>query len=193
MKWNVEGTHEHRGGNVSETIDARTQEDAVRQARRRGIIISRIEPRTNEVIAGELDAMVAKSLESPSEVPRSQPDARQDAMECDNCHARLGSLERPLRWKGHLLCANCYRRLSGDSGQTSPVRVQSAVSSSQRAAAVMACCGVVALIIGGWMLNGSSQTNRYEWMKVPGGILALLGLIGTFGGLLWFAVLRMRQ
>src|SRR5256885_3343054 len=52
MQWHVEGTHEHRGGNVSETIDARTREDAIRAARRRGIIVARIEPRTNEVKIG---------------------------------------------------------------------------------------------------------------------------------------------
>ena len=194
MQFQVEGTHEHRGGNVTEIIEAPTKDDAVRQARRRGIIISRIELRTNEVIADELDAMIEQSLKGPSKASAPQPQSTQhDAMECDNCHARLGSLERPQRWRGHLVCASCYRRLISEPGQTPPVRVQNAVSTSQRSAAVLACCGVVALVIGGWMLNGASQTSHYEWMKVPGGLLGALGLLGTFGGLLWFAALRMRE
>jgi hypothetical protein len=34
---------------------------------------------------------------------------------------------------------------------------------------------------------------RYEWMMVPGLILAGLGLLFTFGGILYFAWLRLTQ
>ena len=36
--------------------------------------------------------------------------------QCENCDRRIGRLEKDYPWKGHVVCGECYGRLSAEQG-----------------------------------------------------------------------------
>jgi predicted RNA-binding Zn-ribbon protein involved in translation (DUF1610 family) len=54
---------------------------------------------------------------APSTAPRKADSATVGTpRQCDNCGAGIGRLESPYEWNDHVVCSECYQRLSGASG-----------------------------------------------------------------------------
>lgn len=64
MRWTVEGAHEHAGHEIKLSVEAATQEDAIRQARKKGVLVAkcyRAKP-----AAEEIDPMIERALQMPA-------------------------------------------------------------------------------------------------------------------------------
>lgn len=82
-------------------------------------------------------------------------------MNCQNCGRLIGNLERPIKWKGHLVCGQCYQQLNiGQQQQPKSFRLSS--GSGKQLAGCSGCLAVLiflALIVVG-IVTVSSYVDR---------------------------------
>jgi len=62
----------------------------------------------------------------------------------------------------------------------------------QTRSAAVACISIVPAVIGMWLFNASQVDSHNAALETPGAILAILGILGTIGGMLAFAYGRLR-
>jgi uncharacterized protein with PIN domain len=108
MKYAIEGADRYSGRDIKCSIEAESEKQALLSAKKRGILVSKIEQLLSEIDLSTLEQFAEEARQAPV---ISKPPAVQSNT-CQNCNRTIGKLEEPHQWDDHVVCAQCSTLLA---------------------------------------------------------------------------------
>ena len=106
---------------------------------------------------------------------------------CENCGRGIGRLEAPHLHDGHVVCADCAKRLAGDDSE--PVVIEATGKSWkawQLGGGMLMAIGLSAALFGGYTARGTGVVTPEILIGLGVAVIGLLLLVAASIGAWWY-------